>query len=288
MKGNRPKYNFINITVLSITAILFIYKYKNIGIILRDKSMIDILLIAITVFAVHAIKSGRLCLALYGTDVSFLEYLKVYCKAAMVSIVLPFKMGEFFRMYCFGKVLQNGLKGAVIVLLDRFMDTIALVIIIFIFWIFNGGHITSVVYILLLFLSFVLFLYLLFPGMYKFWKHFILRSKATDHRLSVLKILDVLNCIYEEIKSVSRGRGIMLCMMSLLAWGVEIGSVALQVRSSNSAKLNQTISNYLSSAINGIQSVELEQFVFVSIVMMIVIYAGVKIIEGSGGKEVHE
>lgn len=288
MNGTKFRYNFINIAVILITTALFINDYKSIGTIFQNRVIIHILITVISVFVVHVIKAGRLYLALYGSDISFSEYLKVYCKVTPVSVVIPFKLGEFFRMYCYGKILGSVLKGIIIVLLDRFMDTIALVTMILLVWLFNGGYITSFVYILLIFLMSAFLVYLVLPGVYKFWKRYILRAKATEYKLSALKALDMLNRIHKEISNVSRGRGIILYFMSLIAWGVEIGSIALQIGLFNDGDLNQIISDYLTSAMRSNQSVELRQFVFVSVIMMIAIYVAVKFTELLPRKKVQE
>ena len=280
MNGIKLRYYFINIIGILISAALFINDYKRIGDAFRFRGIGHFLIIAITVIIVHIIKAGRLYLALYGSDITFKLYLKVYCKVIPVSMIIPYKLGEFFRMYCYGYTLNNMVKGIVIVILDRFMDTIALMTMILLIWIFNGGHITSLVYILMIFLILALIVYFVFPGVYNFWKHYMLRARATEQKLSILKMLNTLNHVYEEIQGVSKGRGIILYFMSLIAWGVEIGGVLLQVGIFSNTDISKGISDYLSSAMGGNLSDELELFVFASIILMIAIYFGVKISEG--------
>jgi len=284
-KKTDTQYNFINIIILFITAILFVTNYGNVSSVFQGTDLRHIGIIIVTVFLVHLIKAARLYLILFGSDLSFREYLKVYCKVIPVSVVWPFKLGEFFRMYCYGKLLSNLLKGIVVVLLDRFMDTFALVIMIILIWVINGGEITSLVYILLLFLVLALMLYFAFPGLYKFFKKTILRAKATENKLKVLKVLDVSNNVYEEISDVSKGRAIILLVMSLIAWAVEIGSLVLLNGVNGSDGLGSTISGYLSAAIGSGKSAELLHFVFVSVVMTIAIYIVAKLSELTLGKK---
>lgn len=279
MEKKSYKYNLINLAVILATAMLFVYDYRDIMSVFQNISLFQILILMATVLLVHAVKAGRLYLALYGSDISFLTYLKVYCKVTPISVVIPYKLGEFFRMYCYGRELRNYLKGIIIVLLDRFMDTIALVSMIILIGAFNGGSITSFVYILLAFLCLAVLLYLVFPGVYTFWKQYILRAKATEHKLAILKMLETLNRIYQEIKSVSRGRGVILYFMSLVAWGVEIGSIALISGLSGEGKLNKMMSGYLASAMSGNKSAPLKRFVFVSVVLMILMYVIIKAVE---------
>lgn len=207
----------------------------------------------------------------------YTTYMKIYCKVTPVSIVIPWKLGEIFRMYCYGKALGDGLRSMVIIILDRFMDTIALVTAILLVRTFNGGTIASLVYILLIFLLFVLLCYLGFPGLYKFWKKNLLREKATNNKIRVLKFLDALNKIYKEIENVAKGRGAILYFLSLIAWGTEIGSLTLLNELNKGGELNTVISDYLASALNGGQSNELKQFVLMSIIFMVSIYFVLKV-----------
>lgn len=285
MKNIKARYNFLNIAVLLVSTALFIFEYWNVEAVFQNEGLAHILLVIVTALVVHAIKAGRLYLAMYGLEIGVVQYLKVYCKVTLVSVVIPFKLGEFFRMYCYGKMRGNMLKGIVIVLLDRFMDTLALVTIILLIWIFKGGHITSFMYLLLIFLVLVLVVYFVFPGVYKFWKHYILGAKATKRKLSILKMLKGLNRIYEEIDEISMGRGIILYFMSLIAWGVEAGNVVLQNGLANNGDINQLLLDYLVSTMESVRTAELKQFVFISVIMMIAIYAIIKIGELLSGRK---
>lgn len=276
MKKNNAVYNVVNLTVILMTAALFIYEYYDVRTIFAGRDIRHIIIIVITVFIVHFIKASRLYLALYGSDIDVRTYTKIYCKVTPVSVVFPFKIGEFFRMYCYGSEIRNLLKGIVTVILDRFMDTMALITIIILVWMFGGGRITVLAYILLLFLLFVLLIYFVFPGVYKSWKKYLLKAAATEQKLKILKMMDLFNNVYQEITSVSKGRGIILYFMSLAAWAVEIGSIALLNGITDNEQLNDGIAAYLSSAMGSGTSVGLKQFIFVSVIMMIAVYAVLK------------
>ncbi len=285
MNNAKLRYNLINIAVILLTLILFINEYKNIYEIFREINVIQILIIVVTVFVVHAVKAGRLYFALYGSDIRISDYIKTYCKVTPVSAVIPFKLGEFFRMYCYGKELGKYMKGIVIVLLDRFMDTIALVTMLVLVWIFAGGELTGLVYILLIFLVCALLVYIAFPGVYRFWKKYLLKAKATERKLAALRVFDALNRIYEEITNVTKGRGIILYFLSLIAWAVEIGSIALLTGLFDEGELTGKIAEYLTSAMGSNQSIELKRFIVISVVLMIAIYVIVKGIEMISGKK---
>ncbi len=280
MRKNRIVYNMINISVVTTAVFLFQRAYGSVWEIFDEYMFETLLVMAVTVIIVHSVKAGRLYLSLYGSDMDFHTHLKIYCKVIPVSVIFPLKLGEFFRMYCYGRQLENVLKGTVIILLDRVMDTTALVTMLLLVRMFSGGHMTLLAYILIIFLAMMLIAYCVFPGIYRFWKKHILRAPATEKGLAALKMLEMLSAVYLEIEGVVRGKGIILYFMSLVAWGVEIGSVILLNEIPGGGGLDGVITGYLMSALGGGQSVELARFVFASIVLLMVTYIMMKFNEG--------
>ena len=276
-------YNFINIIVLLGAAILFFINY-NVPLLFENVGVVHILIVTATVGIVHFLKAFRLYLALYGAGLSASSYAKIYCKVTPVSILLPFKLGELFRMYCYGYQINNILKGVITVLLDRFMDTIALVTMIIAMWLYSGQPIIPLVYLLVVFLVAALVIFVVFPGLYSYWKKYLLRAKATPHKIAVLHFLDKTNLVYEEVVNVSKGRGIILYVLSLLAWATEIGCVIILNQLNGLEALTPKISGYLSSALSGNDSIELKQFILISVILMIVIYLLVKVSNTAKGE----
>lgn len=276
-KENRLIYNLINLAVLLFSALLFVYSYvlpgDLPGLLLNGRAGVVI----VTVLLVHSVKAVRLYLALYGTDISRSTCMKLYCKVTPVSVILPWKLGEFFRIYCCGAELKSLLKGVVIILLDRFFDTIALVTMMLFLWLLWGGALPMLVYAFLIFLGLVVLIYLGFPGMHEVWKKYLLSSKATVHKLQLLKLLDAADRIYKEIRGVLHGRGSLLYILSILAWGVEIGSLYL-LRAPGEDP-GDTVSAYLSAAMGMGSSVELQRFVVFTILLLICAYALIKLVE---------
>lgn len=279
MKKKSLVYNWINILVLFVAALIFFLNY-NIYDVFQGVQMMHIVVVIATVVMVHFLKALRLYLALYGADISPSAYAKTYCKVTPVSILIPFKLGEFFRMYCYGHEAGNVLKGVVTVLMDRFMDTIALVTMIVVLWLASGETIIPLVYLLVAFLVIVILMIMVFPGLYSYWKKYLLRADGSPRKVRALKLLDTMNRVYIEIMNVSRGRGIILYVLSLLAWTVEIGSVVLLKTITGKCNgLSDKISEYLKSALLGSQTIELKRFVLISVILMIVIYLFVKVID---------
>lgn len=270
--------------MILLTIVIFIRDYGNVSEIFNGMTFFSILILTGTTILVHSIKAGRLYLALYGTGIGLVTHLKIYCKVIPTSVVFPYKIGEFFRMYCYGTRLRNPLTGIVIILFDRFVDTAALVTTILLVWLLSGGQITSLVYGLLVFLALVLFVYSVFPKVCRFWKRYLLKTKATENSLAVLSMLERADTLYHVVENTVVGRGIILYFLSLTAWGVEIGSVVLQSRISDNKAVDIVITDYLASAMSGNHTPELSQFIFASVVLLAVFYLVIKVLDRIGKK----
>lgn len=279
MKKRAYLYNLINIIVLLLAVFSFCINYC-VQSVFNKSQIVYVLVIGITVVIVHFFKAIRLYFALYESNIAFSKYLKIYCKVTPISMLYPFKIGEFFRMYCYGVQTGNVLKGIVTVILDRFMDTIALLTLILLLFVIYGGVITTLVYVLLGFTAAAVIVFWIFPGSHKYWIKYLLKANATPRKIKAIKFLDALNYVYDEVASVTKGRGIILYILSLIAWAVEIGSVViLHMLKGDDNNLSMKISKYLSSALSSTQSEELKQFIFISVILMMFMYVLVKLIE---------
>lgn len=277
--GKERKYSIVNFIVLFLSCFIFALGYSNPEPNFIQNNMVIIFAYVALIILTHILKQIRIYLEIYGSEISFISNVKVYCKTTFVNIVFPYKLGEIFRMYCYGKLLNSSLKGIIIVLYDRFMDTAALITVIFFVKIIGNDIISNLIYVLLLFLMLMLIIYFTFPNMYKFWNKFLLKSKATKNHIALLKMLYGFNIVYAEIRSISRGRGGIIYILSIIAWGAEIGAVMLMDSLINKGNSYKTIMAYLVSSINMGQVVELIRFRFTSVLLLLVFYLIVKLRE---------
>lgn len=229
------------------------------------------LIIIVTALLVHSIKFIRIYLAFYGNGMKMKECLRTFCIATPISMLIPFKLGEIFRVLAYGKRVKNYFRGFIVVLLDRFMDTLALITVMLLVYIFNGNRITAISYFLLIFLIIILWIYLAFPHIYKIWKRSLLLAKATEHRLEILSVLDKMNDFYYEMDHTVKGRGLVLYFLSLLAWVIEIGGISMLVFFTD-GELKDMIGQYLSSAMMGMKFIWLQKMIFVSICILFGLY----------------
>ena len=272
--------------VFFITMLFFLYDYKNLPELWNKTGILQVIILMLTITCVHIIKSARLFLALYGSNFRIEYCIKTYCKVTPVSLLIPYKLGEFYRMYCLGQLTKNNLKGIIVILLDRFMDTIALITFILLIKVLFGGEFTGIGYLLLVFLFSVLLMYFAYPNLYQFWKSYLMHTRATERKLKLLNILAQLNSIYTELEKTAKGKGIILYCLSLAAWGIEIGSVAFVCHVFGTGNTVQILSDYFNAVISNTISIPLKQFIFLSIILLLVSYTTITICERNYDRKV--
>ena len=109
MKAFLLKYRVVDVLTLALALAWFVSQYLNVPALFAGVSVAQVLVIVLTALLVHVLKATRLFLALYGQKISISEHLALYCKVTPVSMVLPYKVGEFYRMYAYGTHLKSGL-----------------------------------------------------------------------------------------------------------------------------------------------------------------------------------
>ena len=171
--------------------------------------------------------------------------------------------------------MGNYIKGTITVLLDRFMDTVALITICFFLWIFQRKEIDILLYVLFLFLGTVTLIYMCFPGICHFWRQSLLASKASPRKMLILKWLGILWKVYGEIQNTIRGKGIILYSLSLIAWIIEIGHIAVI----SERIVQNDVIDYLRSAMVGKFSNHSGNFSLAIVVMSICTYLMVKLVD---------
>ena len=279
-------YNLVNLLVIAISMLIFTFDYYNAGKLFKNINLCSIIVFIVLVVVVHILKSVRLYLALYYSELKWSDFLKVYCKVTPVSVVLPFKIGDVFRMYCYGQLVENLLRGVVITMLDRFMDTAALVTVIILTWFLAGGKIDLLVYLFVIFLIITCVIYFVYPGIVRIWRKSLLKSNATERRIAILGVLKKFDEIYKEIDGVTKGRGIILYILSILAWGIEIGSLYIISTINNTKQIDNDVFEYLRAALRGNKSLELKRFIIVTILLLMGVYIIIKILYTVNKKDI--
>ena len=203
--------------------------------------------VIVTAFIVNIIKALRMYIITFDYKISIWKYIRFYIVTAFVNITIPFKCGELYRGYYLGTLINSLSEGYIMVIFDRFIDTLALITIVIGVNVLLGTDL-GVIYLLLAgFLFIVLAVYLLFPPLYMYWNHYLVYHRSSSNTLKALHFLEACNKTYGKISHIVSGRFVILYIISLLVWIVEIASVL--VITSDAGRLY--VSEYLQTILTG-------------------------------------
>lgn len=273
-------YQVINLIVLAVTAGLFVHMLcTNFSLTVSGEFIL--IMIAATVL-VHLLKGLRLYIIMCESDISLSHFVKTYCKVIPVSMILPCKIGELYRMYCYGIEVKNYVEAVVVVLFDRLIDTLGLVTMMLVISLIFGMSMTPFLYILIGGLIVLFVLYYSFPGIYKFWNHHLIEGRSTERKLATLQFLSIINQFYQEIRKVSQGRWSLLFLLSIAAWVCEIGTVVFTGRLA-ADEIGEAISRYLQSSMGSQMTDQFALFLVTSFVLLIGLYVVIRLFGSKKG-----
>ena len=157
-------YKLVNILVLLLTVLLLgrALLHQDFSFVLHNPLICPIMIV--TVVLVHGIKAFRLYLELLDRKLPVGLFLRQYCKITPVSMILPLKAGDLFRCYCYGYYIDDWMYGIAVILLDRFVDTAALITVLILFVLPLGNAMPAVSFVLLAVLFALSFIYFALPG----------------------------------------------------------------------------------------------------------------------------
>lgn len=263
-------HHLFETSVLVCLLIVFSNSYKTfIGSLFTNYKIVLICLV--TCFLVNVIKYIRIYIIMYGQDVNNEEISLIYCKTAIVNSIVPYKLGELYRMWVFGYKLKDIQKGIIITLLDRFMDTIGILILLVGSIVFTNTKyiIYPIAKLLMVFLILTIGIYYLLPGLCSFWKKYLLKHKASKHKLFVLDIITKLQLLYKEIDTIVKGRGIILICCSVIAWLIETGSIYCINKILLESTVSIGIPDYLNSILSGNVNLDSARYTVFSITLLL-------------------
>jgi len=230
-------------------------------------------LLVVIAIATQLIKATRMYVIMMDTTLSYPKNLLLYASTTVINIMTPYKIGEVYRIALYGKSIDSYAGGAVRVLLDRAVDTAALLTYLTFILLFQVSAVLPL-YLLLLAL-FVLFCaaWFVFPQLYRFWNDFLITQRHTQRAASVLRVLSDVNRAYEYLRGLIRGRVFIMYLLSMAAWGLElVGVYALTVytHSNSASQISAYLDSALSTAANEHQKLYVLCYLAVLAIMMLV------------------
>ncbi|MCR5735168.1 MAG: flippase-like domain-containing protein [Lachnospiraceae bacterium] len=182
--------------------------------------LIPVLSICIVVLfiLVHALKMMRLYLVLLDEKIEFGRFVFAYFRTTLVNLVIPFKLGEVYRIAAFARITGSLLTGILSIICDRFFDTLALVLIMLPLQVLYKDTVSAVSVFLTVFLLAVLFVFWMFPSAYGYLNKYIIINRSSVRSMAVLRSLEMIKTGYDRVKELIYGRYAIMILMSFGAW----------------------------------------------------------------------
>lgn len=215
--------NYIFYILFLLLGIWYIYRvYEN-----RTWEKITVKSVLIVLGAatvINLLKGLRLYIILFGREFEKKEYAVKYMQTAIINMIIPLRLGEVYRGFSFGdgKLIKSYMDSYIIILFDRFVDTLALISILMVMCFLSDIQITITCGILTIFLLGLLVSYLSFPSLYVYWNHTLILKRSSKNTLAALLFLEKIRLAIKQLSKVVSGRFFLLYVLSLIAWIVEI------------------------------------------------------------------
>lgn len=209
----------IEIIAICMVAYILIFSgvVKNIQI--KYEDIIIIGSIIVIFLLIHILRMFRLYILLIEEKIPIKEFVKLYMKTTFINTVIPFKLGEFYKMICYGEKLKSFSAGISLVWIDRFFDSVILMILMIVA---SSFKIISPIYVILsLFILFSILIYLTFENTYKYFNLLVLEKGRSKRSKIYLEIIDETKKIYKKAKNMIKYRSVPVIFLSALIWGFE-------------------------------------------------------------------
>ncbi len=227
-----------------------------------------ILLLLPGFLAVHLVKMMRLYLVLLEQKMEFKRFVSAYLRTTLFNLLIPFKLGELYRVYTFSRMTKSVQIGLFSVVVDRFFDTMALVLILLPFQLLVSGHLTLPALFLALFVIVILFVFRIFPSVYGYLNNYIITSRSSKRSLAVLRGLDVLKRGYDYVKELVSGRYALMLLLSFGAWLLESAVLYGVAAFYGIPFTTVTFSDYISSILSTTHNALMRIYTFWSVLLI--------------------
>lgn len=171
---------------------------------------------------VHLFKMMRLYLVLMEHRIPFGKFLLLYLRTTLVNLIVPFKLGELYRIEEISRETKVWQVGVLSVLVDRFFDTLALVVLLLPVDLVVSHAISPLTGIFFVTLLVITIVYSAIPGSFAYLNQYLIMRKSSSRSMAALKGLDVIKNWYDFTKELVSGRYMLILFASFFGWLSEV------------------------------------------------------------------
>ena len=173
----------------------------------------------------HAVRVIRLAVIINQDDVSLRKLFKAQYLTNGINLVIPFKLGEVYRVVEYNKIIKDPMKSTLVILSERVIDFI----VIFSFLIFTLHEFkklpTEMNFLMVSGVCFIivtLFVYFILPENLTSVMIFIVKKYNSSFSVKILKLMENIYSMINNIKKLFRRKMTTIILLSLLIWGCEL------------------------------------------------------------------
>lgn len=163
--------------------------------------------------------------------------------------------------------MKSRVRSFILIVIDRFFDTIILTIVLIPYVIGYTNSIISLLSIILV-IS-ILLLFLVFNKSYKYLNNFLIVNSKTKRGVIALKYLDALKIYYDYIFEIIDGKKTLLLFTSILAWSFEFIAFRFFCQYIN---MKFTYTNFITNINSSFTSVQKNDYIVYSLVFFLITY----------------
>lgn len=240
----------INVAVLALAG-YFLYfmirMHPEISFAPIRYSVVMIIAFAGVVLALHFLKMSRLFFIMLEQKIRPMLFIQIYARTAFVNFLIPFKIGEAYRFYCLADATKNPQIGFLSVVVDRFFDTCALLFMLVPLELAYMGTFSLITVLLIVFLIICVTALAAFPPLYNYLNRFLVLNTKSKNSARALAWLEELHRWYLFIRSLLKGRVLIVILLSGLAWLLEYFALVILSKAMGSEFVFRDFITYIHS-----------------------------------------
>ncbi|MCR4691201.1 MAG: flippase-like domain-containing protein [Lachnospiraceae bacterium] len=180
------------------------------------------ILMIIGFILVHLFKMIRLYLVLMEHKLPFWDFVLLYLRTTFVNLLIPFKLGEVYRIEEISRLTGIWQVGVLSVVVDRYYDILALFLWLLAIGIWQGGVFCVIFPVFGVLILLGALLYLAIPGSFSYLNRYLIRRGRSGRSLAALRGLDLVKIWYDFTAKLIEGRAFLIIATSALGWGAEL------------------------------------------------------------------
>ena len=213
-------------SIIIYFSLPILIQYKSLGI-SNSKLNLWLLMISIAAYSTgHLIRALRLYVLLGSSEIGLKSVINTHLQSNSVNIILPFKLGEFARIYLLSKKHCSVVRATYVLIVERFFDLLAMVLIGSFLSLFFEEVLDKLGFFYMGFLIFLLLVSSLLLGSHSLLlllhKTYLKRVNLAPGTTQFVSLITHAYSLLESIFLIVRTKKVLLGLMSIWVWIFEI------------------------------------------------------------------